>query len=229
VGALDHGFKGTCALALQETARPDVKQVKSTLMGNVLRLGDPETRAEEAMEILIKTSKCTALTRPKGWKRFGDVGIAGADQGDVKPQTQGSDVSQWSQLKMRTEYFVDADKEGGAKKEEDIEGEEPREDAVEKIAQEELVRGFKFGASYVPSPEGQFPKLSTAKGIDLCGFFQSKNARCTPTRPVLLTDRLPSLDANCLWARSTTYGRTPARYSSSSPYRLSCRRCLRKA
>ena len=45
----------------------------------------------------------------------------------------------------------------------------------DKIDQEQLIRGFKYGSTYVPCPEGQFPRLSTRKGIDICGFFPDKN------------------------------------------------------
>ena len=40
------------------------------MMPTILRLGDTQTRSEEAIELVVKTSKCTALARPKGWKRF---------------------------------------------------------------------------------------------------------------------------------------------------------------
>ena len=46
-----------------------------------------------------------------------------------------------------------------------------------KIEKEELVRGYKYGASFAPAPEGGFPKLKTQKGMDICGFFSRKNFR----------------------------------------------------
>ena len=46
-----------------------------------------------------------------------------------------------------------------------------------KIEKEELVRGYKYGASFAPAPEGGFPRLKTRKGIDVCGFFPQKHFR----------------------------------------------------
>ncbi|KAJ6519234.1 ku80-like protein [Mycena sanguinolenta] len=205
---------GTCALALRETVRPDIKITKSTLMGTTLRLGDNATRPEEAMEINIKTSKCTAQSRPKSWKKFAErkkkKGANGKvidededDEMDVDEEepTQGAKKKVvFTQLKMRTEYYVDrrehnSDDEGGDVKMEDVKKEpepEPEEDddddeesrptnkidpGLEQVDKEELIRGFKYGTTYVPCPDGQFERLPTKKGIDICGFFLAKNFR----------------------------------------------------
>ncbi|KAF7367429.1 SPOC domain-like protein [Mycena sanguinolenta] len=199
---------GTCALALRETVRPDIKITKSTLMATTLRLGDNSTRPEEAMEINIKTSKCTAQSRSKSWKKFAE-----------RRKKKGADGCEkkvvFTQLKMRTEYYVDrrehnSDDEGGDVKMEDVEKEgvkkedvkedikkepepEPEDDddnddeegrptnkidpGLEQVDKEELIRGFKYGTTYVPCPDGQFERLPTKKGIDICGFFLAKNFR----------------------------------------------------
>ncbi|KAJ7139489.1 SPOC like C-terminal domain-containing protein [Mycena epipterygia] len=209
VAGLSSGVLGTCALALQETIRPDIKLTKSTLMGTTLRLGDVNSRSEEAMEINIKTSKCTALNRPKSWKKFGV-------RERKKKRGPGGKIVEWDedeemevdepaeegvpkkvtfvQLKMRTEYYVDrrdhnSDNEDGDVKMEEVEKEsEPEEDedgaptnkidpGLEQVDKEELVRGFKYGTTYVPCPDGQFGRLPTTKGIDICGFFLAKNFR----------------------------------------------------
>jgi ATP-dependent DNA helicase 2 subunit 2 len=152
---------------------------KSTLVGSVLRLGDYETRPDEAVEILVKYSKCTALARPKGWKRFGNAGASEEDammvdseSGTQIKQEESERSVQWRQLKMRTEYYIAGE---NTKDEEDAELEEVNEDVKEQIDEDQLVRGFKYGSTYVPCPEGQFPKMATVKGIDICGFFQAKN------------------------------------------------------
>jgi ATP-dependent DNA helicase 2 subunit 2 len=170
---------------------PDIKQVRSALTANVLRLGDVDTRGEEAIELFIKTSKCTSLARPKGWKKFAlrenttdDMDVGGDD--DVVAAKAA-----YAQLRMRTEYYVDrkagekGDGDVDMKKEEDDdknlldeadhEPEEPNVENLEKVDKEELVRGFKYGTTYVPCPEGQFPKLPTKKGIEICGFFPAKH------------------------------------------------------
>lgn len=195
---------GTCALALRETVRPDIKVTKSVLMGTTLRLGDTDSRPEEAMEINVKTSKCTAQSRAKSWKKFGERkkrredGKAKVEDDDEDDEmdvdgepTQGAKKKvTFAQLKMRTEYYVDRrdhDEDEDVKMEE-VEKEpepEPEEDddgptnkidpGLEQVDKEELIRGFKYGTTYVPCPDGQFGRLPTKKGIDICGFFLAKN------------------------------------------------------
>jgi ATP-dependent DNA helicase 2 subunit 2 len=192
---MKNGVIGTCALALRETALPDIKQVRSALMANVLRLGDVDTRGDEAIELCIKTSKCTSLARPKGWKKFG-FRESTADDMDVGNDDEAAAArAVYAQLRMRTEYYADrkageTDEDGDVsmKKEDDDENlldkaddepEQPNVENMEKVDKEELVRGFKYGTTYVPCPEGQFPKLSTKKGIEICGFFPARNV-CSP-------------------------------------------------
>ncbi|GLB36606.1 putative SPOC domain-like protein [Lyophyllum shimeji] len=191
--SLKHGIVGTCEEALQETARPDIKQTKSTLMGTVLRLGDVDTKADEAVEILVKTSKCTAISRPKSWKKFA---IRESVDEDVAMEDDEAVRVAFAQLKMRSQYYVDRSGEAGEEEEEeDVKMEErdeedlldekrteasngkPKEEHLEKVEKEQLVRGFKYGTTYAPCPDGQFPRLPTRKGIDLCGFFPARNFR----------------------------------------------------
>lgn len=171
--ALNVGIKGTCAFALREVTRPDIKITKSALLGSVLRLGDVDARPDEAVEIHVKISKATALSRPKSWKKFGRAEGDEVDE-DVKMEDEDAGV-RWGQLQMRTEYYLDHREVKEEETDEEEEGEE-KEKHREKVEKEELVRGFKYGSSYAPCPEGQFPKLETRKGIDICGFFPSKNA-----------------------------------------------------
>lgn len=197
---MDNGVVGTCEEALQETARPDIRQTKSTLMGTLLRLGDVDTKSDEAIELVIKTSKCTAMSRPKSWKKFA------VREAKPKELSQDEDVEMdtddkagtakvaYAQLKMRSEYYVErggeADAENDIKVEDDDEilldkgkemekqarlSSEQHESHLEKVEKEQLVRGFKYGTTYAPCPDGQFPRLNTRKGIDICGFFPAKN------------------------------------------------------
>jgi len=176
-----------------------MKTTKSVLMGTVLRIGDVEGRPEEAAEVLVKTSKCTALARPKGWKKFGRrVGEDDEmDDGDGEES-----LTAYAQLTMRTEYFVDRaehdeDEEETEKDKDkdamdvDEDGEKKdkvKEENIERVEKEQLVRGFKYGTTYVPCPDGQFPKLNTIKGIDICGFFKSENVRPSLSPPPLPTN-----------------------------------------
>lgn len=186
---MEQGVVGNCTFALQEIAKPDITPVRSALIGTILRLGDVDTRAEEAIEILVKVSKCTSMSRPKSWKKY-----ALREDEFGQPVTLHSSKSDDSQvsyipLKMRTEYYVD---QGGSHKDDegDIEMEKDgatnlpdgntkskdgkKEENLEKVDMEELVRGFKYGMTYTPCPDGQFPRLQTKKGMDICGFFPAK-------------------------------------------------------
>ncbi|KAF6765925.1 SPOC domain-like protein [Ephemerocybe angulata] len=177
-----NGVVGTCAHALEEVARPEQKMVRSALMGTTLRLGDPDRNAEEALEIMVKASKATALQRPATMKKFALLHDDPKDDEDGMEVDEEEDTDKpfvYGQLKMRTEYYVDKNpKEDG--EDEDTKMEEDEDKKKERLPdelmdKEVLIRGFKYGTTYVPVPDGQFPKLETAKGIDICGFFPAKN------------------------------------------------------
>ena len=76
---------------------------------------------------------------------------------------------------------MDADDEDGddsdAEEVLDLEDPQVRATYYDEVEREGLVRGFKYGTSYAPCPEGQFPKLNTKKGIDFCAFFKRDNVR----------------------------------------------------
>ncbi|KAF8168356.1 ku80-like protein [Crassisporium funariophilum] len=193
--SMKSGLIGTCAFALQDISNPELKQVRSTLMATDLRVGDIDTRADEALVISVKTSKCTALGRPHSWKKFGlreSVATNAMDEGDDAEEEQ---KVAFAQLKLKTEYFVDRnpkdeeDEDGDIKMKkenddvdlldegEDGEENEVKTDHLEKVEKEDLIRGFKYGTTYAPCPDGQFPRLPTRKGIDIGGFFLAKNFR----------------------------------------------------
>ncbi|KIY45729.1 SPOC domain-like protein [Fistulina hepatica ATCC 64428] len=192
-GALNDGVIGTCEYALQETARPDIRATTSALTGTTLRLGDTEARSEEAIEIEIKTAKCTAIARPKGWKKFairqnerqkhkngGDEEEPGDFIVDEGPDLPKKVI--FSQLKMRSDYVLDKRVRSGDADENDDSDEENAPLGpdglpvyLERVEKEGLVKGFKYGKTYVPCPDGQFARLPTRKGIDILAFFPIKN------------------------------------------------------
>lgn len=182
----DYCYMGTLEFALQEITRPEVKQTKSALMGTTLRLGDVDNFPLDSLEISVKASKCTALARPKSWKRFGLRKEEEEEEDGMPPPPQPDDDENkiWVELQMRTEYVL-------PKEPEEEDGEEEDKDAMDvdkddneqnvtqpldpsqRLEKEELVRGFKYGSSYVPCPDGQFERLMTKKGIEICAFFKS--------------------------------------------------------
>ncbi|KAK0198079.1 SPOC domain-like protein [Armillaria mellea] len=184
VDGVEKGVLGTCAYALQDISHPDIKQTKSVLMGTLLRLGDVDTRPEESFEIMVKTSKCTAINRPKSWKKF--AVRKEEDDDKAKMILDGEEYVRYAQLKQTSEYFVDKrdkDEDGDVKMEEVEEeiddGTKKRDptEGMEFVDKETLVRGFKYGTSYAPCPDGQFLRLNTKKGIDISAFFPKKRFR----------------------------------------------------
>jgi ATP-dependent DNA helicase 2 subunit 2 len=174
---------GALSFALQEITRPEIKQTRSTLMATVLTLGDPSNNPLEALEIIVKTSKCTALARPKAWKRFAPRSGEHADEMNVdsvltKVGDGSGDTKKtvWAQLKMRTEFHVERDdQDNDDERNEDNMDVDDAKGSGAKVEKEQLVRGFKYGSSYVPCADGQFERLSSQKGICICGFFNADN------------------------------------------------------
>lgn len=174
---IPNSIVGTLSFALEEVRKPEIKETRSTLMGNILRLGDTQNHPLEALEIPVKTSKCTAFARPKSWKRFGPRESNPADEMDADPPTQdGARKSVWAELKTRTEFHVENDEQGDEDNgnEDDMDVDNVKRSGA-KVEREQLVRGYKYGSSYVPCPDDNFAKLSTHKGISICGFFSEDN------------------------------------------------------
>lgn len=176
VEKLDNGVIGNAEFALQEISRPEAKQTKSALLGTTLRFGDIENFPKESLEIQVKISKYTAIARPKSWKKFA-VRRKKDDLEDVvmkEPEDEDEERKLlYAQLGMKTTYVVEAPEDQDDEQEEEQEDKKPDDAAPpESIEKEDLVRGYKYGSSYVPSPDGNFPKLDTQKGIELCGFIR---------------------------------------------------------
>lgn len=172
--ALNECVMGTAAFALQECSKPDIKLTKSAMMDNRLRIGDVETRPEEAIELHIKTSKCTAITRPPSMKKY-----AKRQRHADSMKVDGEDV--YTLLEKKTRYVVERDggdqADGAHPNHEDSQEEGNGEETVER---EDLVRGYKYGASFVPvDVDDDFERLDPKSGIDICGFFPSE--KVSPT------------------------------------------------
>lgn len=202
---LTNGIVGTCGLALQDISRPDIKTTRSALMGTTLRIGDVLNKPTEAMEIQVKLSKCTAIARPKSWRRVmlrkekdkdkDKDGEEGSDEteDDAEEPMDVAEGDTYVELKKRSEYYRDSDKSDEDDDDEDQVKEEktdyddarvkrdeqPTVEDDRRVDREELIRGFKYGSTYTPCPDGQFDRLKTKKGIDVCGFFKSRNVRAS--------------------------------------------------
>ena len=184
------GLLGTLSRALDSLSYPDVKVTKSALAQTTLRLGDVETRDEEALQIGVRVAKCTSLVRPGSWKRFFGSAIESGDEDeDAERKTA------FKELKSRTEYVIDRSSEGEDEDKKvdvtDFEEDEVQDDdesQLETVDKENLIKGFKYGSTYVPCPDGKFPTLNTKMGIDICGFFPAKNVSTqSASNAVILT------------------------------------------
>lgn len=176
----DFGLLGSLEYALLTLNYPHIKETKSALQQTTLRLGDVEVRESEAIEMNVCLAKCTSLARAAPWKKFfkketGEEDVHGAEEGKAI----------FKEVQRRTEYIIDRsveEEEGKGSttldasmdvdEEKSVAGEEA---LLEKVEKEQLVKGFKYGSTYVPCPDGQFERLNTKRGIEICGFFQKKN------------------------------------------------------
>jgi ATP-dependent DNA helicase 2 subunit 2 len=176
VEALNDGVIGNAAFALEEISRPDTKLTKSALLGTTLRLGDTENYPDESFEIDVKVSKCTANARPKSWKKF-TVRRKRDDPDDIVMKEPDDDDGErkllFAQLSMHTKYVI----EPPSTNEDDDESPDAPSKPEEPIEKEELIRGYKYGLSYAPCPDGTFPRLDTKKGIEICGVIDERTFR----------------------------------------------------
>ncbi|GJJ08784.1 hypothetical protein Clacol_003003 [Clathrus columnatus] len=165
--SLNECIVGTTAFALQECFRPDIKMTKSVLMKSKLRIGDTEGRPEEAIELNIRTSKCTAISRPPSLKKFA--------KRKFQPDHMDVDlVDTYIPLERKTEYVVQRETHG----QDDDDDDKTEGGAEEIVEKEELVRGYKYGANFVPiEEEDEFERLEPNAGVDICGFFYASNYR----------------------------------------------------
>lgn len=188
----DLGLLGTLSRALLSLSYPNVKETKSTLSQTMLRLGDVETREEEALQIGVRVAKCTALARPGGWKRFFGSTMESEDDDE-----EGEQKTIFRELQKRTEYLIDRSPGGDAQGKKDVpvdasvdfdedELQDEDESQLEKVEKENLIKGFKYGSTYVPCADGHFLKLNTKQGIDILGFLSEKNVSTTSASDALI-------------------------------------------
>jgi len=165
----------TCADVLQDCDRPDVKETKSALLTQTLRIGDSEAFPDESVQIQVRISKGTAIARPPSMKKFAKRAKKDGEDMEVDYDPT-KDV--FTQLTARTDHFVKKMKdENGQEIDVKIPVDELPSSALEKVEDDDLVTVYKYGASWVDAPEGGFQKLSTRKGMELFGVFPESKFR----------------------------------------------------
>jgi ATP-dependent DNA helicase 2 subunit 2 len=181
---------GTCAVALEDCAKPEPKVTNSALISNRLRLGDCNTSPEEGIEIEVKTCKATALVRSMSMKKFAmregarGEALQAPNQSHLLTQSQSQGglslpPSALGTLGRRTDYYVERKPEDGESRMDLDEEEERQLELVED--KEQLVKAYKYGATWVPcDDEGTLDKLPSKKGIDIVSFINEDLVRCPP-------------------------------------------------
>ncbi|KZT58400.1 SPOC domain-like protein [Calocera cornea HHB12733] len=173
------GMVGNISLAIASLSAPQLKTTQSALQSTWLRLGDRATaessHSEGFLEIPVKIAKATSQAKPLSMKKL------------HKRAGRG----QWHAVGLQTDYVVyeggedEDDEKPKAKAEPKAEGEEedvdmaadeeehtePETERTEvPVEKEDLVKAYKYGATWVPCEEGEFEKLQTTKGIEVIGF-----------------------------------------------------------
>lgn len=171
---------GNVTAAIEALSVPQLKQSQSALISTWLRIGSrdvPGTEEEGGfLEIPVKMAKATSVAKPTPMKKLHKRGGRG----------------EWRPVAMQTDYVVTEEPEeekesvkpdgsqavvgeDGEVKDEFL----PKRDEEEKpptqteVAKEDLVKAYKYGATWVPCEEGEFEKLQTHKGIEVVGFFKA--------------------------------------------------------
>jgi ATP-dependent DNA helicase 2 subunit 2 len=196
VAKLDDGIFATCEYALQECARPDVKEVKSTLGSTMMRFGDPDEHPDQSINITVRTSKATAIARPPPLKKFGRVDPSQRENAMEWSDENGHRPGQFAPLKHRTDLFIkdepqkaDADADAktieespAVKVELDEDGEpidgavvtQSNEGTMRPVPDDATQRAYKYGATYIPVDKADFEQLKTEKGLDILGFIPQR-------------------------------------------------------
>lgn len=104
--------------------QPDIKVVRSTLMANMLTIGDATNRPEDSIAINIQLAKATSVVHPPPMKKFAKRAVPGGEAGGAESQTLNSENTQSlssginnqpyvvasledvAPLEMRTEYIL---------------------------------------------------------------------------------------------------------------------------
>ncbi|KAI0079062.1 SPOC domain-like protein [Panus rudis PR-1116 ss-1] len=198
VEALDSGIVGNCNFAMDEIMRPDIREVKTNGTPTELRIGDTKNAPTESVTITVRTGKCTAVARPRSWKKFVGVRVKDkkkkGDGEDVEVMSEGEDededdVVEYRSLKQRTKYYIE--------KEEDEDGEE--EDGDPDVKQEDEDTEMKDASK----PSGD----DSATEDEDCPSGPTTTAS-HPSKPTRKSSKdLPSIDKEDL-IRGYKYGST---------------------
>lgn len=180
----DKFLLGSCYQALQDCALPDIKNVNPAAKRLILRLGHhyPESveeahddATERGIEVSVRVHKVTSKASPVSLKRFvrrgAGAGGAGGETDDEDEQMADGE-GKYAPVERETRYHLKPEKKEEVEKVKEEEGEE-QEQEHEQVAlgdlvdPEDLVKGYKYGATWVLVDE-EFERLPTKAGIEVC-------------------------------------------------------------
>lgn len=168
---------------------------------NVLRFGDPEEHPDQSINLTVRTSKATAITRPPSMKKFAQTNVQ--RNGDAM-DWDGQRAIEYAPVKTRTDHFVKEETEAdvpeengpaepktltnddGVKLELDEDGEpigmngelmvatDGDGPGMRAVGEENTQLAYKYGSTYIPADKTDFEKLQTEKGMDILGFIPQK-------------------------------------------------------
>jgi ATP-dependent DNA helicase 2 subunit 2 len=157
-------------------------------MTNFLRLGDTEARGDQAIEIQVKTCKAAMRARPTSMKKFAkrekDLSSADAmDWEEADEEVEALRREEYAPLDRRTEYVVEKSEEEESGKADgmDVDETDKAKEEHAKVDPDDLVKAYKYGATWVPVEEGDFEKLPSKQGIEITAFIHEEKVRLSPS------------------------------------------------
>ncbi|KAG8876714.1 ATP-dependent DNA helicase II subunit 2 [Tulasnella sp. 332] len=181
-----HGRLGSCYLALEDCALPEVKFIKPPAKNITFTIGDHEFKLGEAIEISARVHKVTVEASPMTLKKFikresttcndvhGDTTVesrAGDDGGSTRTTLVAVDREKKYLVKSQPEMGTETETKTQTQVQEELAQEDEKKSGMQ-VHADDLVKGHKYGATWVIMEDG-FEKLPTKLGIEVIGFMHA--------------------------------------------------------
>jgi len=194
---------GSIELALSIARGPAISQPESVLNKSVLRIGSKELNQEEGIEFLVRHSKATSKAMPMSLKKviasellspnripkssYGAGPSQSQSQAKPVPQTASAGIeADVTPFKRYTVLVPKTETEMRNMDEDDIPMDatkvsDTQDDGIKEeieyeereVEEENLVKAYKFGKTWVPMPKDIFPDMETDAGMDVLGFMKA--------------------------------------------------------
>ena len=198
---------GSIELALSIARGPSISQPESVLNKSTFRIGSKDVNPDEGIEFAVRYSKATSKAMPMSLKKviasellpqnrlhpggFGTGASQSQSQAKTAPQTASAGIEADVTPFKRYTIMVPKTKEDA----DDMEVDQAVPDASEilgtedqdakpdveyeerEVEEENLVKAYKFGKTWVPMPKDIFPDMETVAGMDVIGFMKASGVR----------------------------------------------------